>query len=92
MKLNFSKQDGRWVAEFTATADFNLHIEGVNDGNVQVYQRGTSTGEYAFVRGSVQYPNYGKVYDMDFTAVVFPKYIKVSCATEPVEGVATFAE
>lgn len=90
MELVFTKENGRWVAEFEVTGDFNLHVEGVTDGNVAVYQRGASSGEYAFVRNSIAYPSYGKVYDYDFAALVYPKFIKVSCATEPTSGVVTF--
>lgn len=90
MELVFTKENGRWVAEFEVASDFNLHIEGVTDSNVALYQRGSSTGEYAYVRNAVVYPSSGKVYDFDFTALVYPKYIKVSCATMPASGVVTF--
>ena len=70
--------------------DFNLHVEGVTDGNVALFQRGSSTGEYAYVRNASVYPSSGQVYDFDFAALVYPKFIKVSCATEPTSGVVTF--
>jgi hypothetical protein len=92
MELNFTKEGDRFVSEFEATADFNLHIDGVLEGNVSIYQRGTSSGGYAFVRGATPSPSYGNVYDMDFSALVYPKYIKVSCATKPSIGVVTFTE
>lgn len=83
MELNFIKNENGWVAEFEASADFNLHIDGVLEGNVQVYQRGTTSGGYSLVRGATPYPTYGKAYDFDFSALVYPKFIKVVCATEP---------
>ena len=92
MTLNFTKNEDVWVAEFTATTDFNLHIEGVIEGNVRVYQRGSASGDYALVRGAMIYPSYGNVYDMDFTAAVYPKYMKVVCETEPAMAVVTFAQ
>ena len=94
MELNFilKENSGAYVAEFEATSDFNLHIEGVVEGNVRVYQRGSASGDYALVRGAMMYPAYGKVYDMDFTAAVYPKYMKVVCETEPAMAVVTFAE
>lgn len=92
MELKFTRKDGVWVSEFEASADFNLHIEGVLDGNVKVFQRGTPAGEYAFVRGATPYPAYDKVYDMDFAALVYPKYIKVTCETEPTYAEMTEAE
>lgn len=93
MDLIFTKQADRWVAEFIATDDFNLHIEGVVEGNVSVFQRGSESGNYAFVRGSVPYPSLNtNVYDYDFAAVVYPKYIRVSCATKPTMAVVTLAK
>ena len=92
MELNFTKKNQKWEAEFDATGDFNIHIEGVNDNNVMVYQRTSPSGNYALVRASQLYPSYGKVYDVDFTGVVYPKSIMVSCATEPAVGIVTFNE
>ena len=85
MTLNFTKNhaSGAWVAEFEATSDFNLHIEGVVEGNVRVYQRGSADGAYAYVRTATPYPSYSNVYDFDFTALVYPKYIKVVCPVQP---------
>ena len=90
MELNFAKKNNVWEAEFEATGDFNIHIEGVVEGNIAVYQRTTTSGEFALVRGSQIYPSYGKVYDLDFSGVVYPKTIKVACVTEPISGVVTF--
>lgn len=92
MELNFTKEDALWVATFEAASDFNLHIEGVAVGKVQVYQRGTSSGEYAFVKEATPYPSAGTAYDYDFSALVYPKYMKVACAKKPTMAVVTFAE
>lgn len=90
MDLIFTKQADRWVAEFIATDDFNLHIEGVVEGNVSVFQRGSESGNYAFVKEGTPYPStYANVYDYDFAALIYPKFIKVSCATEPTSGIVT---
>lgn len=82
MNLEFEKKDN-WEAEFEATADFNLHIEGVPEGQVRIYQRGTSDGEYAYVREATPYPSFADVYDFDFSALVYPKWIKVVCGNKP---------
>ena len=87
MELTFQKSADRWIAEFEASADFNLHIEGVVEGNVSLFQRGTASGAYAYVKGATPSPSYSRCYDYDFTSLVYPKFIKVSCATEP-----TYAE
>ena len=88
MNLEFTKKQDRWVSEIEVTADFNLHIEGVL-GTVSVFQRTTSSGQYAYVKGAKSSP-LSTVYDMDFTALVYPKYIKVVSGSEVVEGVVTF--
>ena len=91
MELVFNQINDRWEAEIKVTADFNLHIEGVREGNVSVFMRGTESGEYAYVRGATPYPSVGTVYEYDFSAVIFPKYIKVACATAPSLAVVTSA-
>ena len=92
MELIFSEQNNRWVAEFEATADFNLHIEGVAEGNISIFQRGTTSGEYAYVRGGTPYPSLNATYDYDFSALIYPKFMRVTCATKPTMAVVTFAE
>ena len=93
MELVFSKNaNGYYVAEFKATSDFNLHIEGVAEGNVKVHQRSTSEGEYAYVRRATPYPSFANVYDFDFTAAIYPKWIKVECPNEPSKAVVTVAQ
>lgn len=87
MELTFQKSADRWIAEFEAHADFNLHLEGVLGGAVSIFQRGTASGGYAYVNDATLSPSYSNVYDYDFTSLVYPKFIKVSCASEP-----TFAE
>lgn len=91
MNLEFEKKDN-WEAEFEATADFNLHIEGVPEGQVRIYQRGTPDGEYAYVKEATPYPSFSDVYDFDFSALVYPKWIRVVCGNKPTVGVVTIAE
>lgn len=87
MVLEFTKREGAWEAFFKAESIFALHIEGVLESNVRVYQSTSQGGQYALVRESSQYPAYGEVYDFDFIGEVFPKFIKVVCASQP-----TYAE
>ena len=89
MELVFSKEDNKWVVEFDAASNFNLHIEGVSEGNVAVFQRTVASGEYAYVVGSTP-ASHGKVYDYDFAGMVYPKFIKVECLTEPSSAEVTF--
>lgn len=81
MELIFSKQDKVWVAEFEATADFNLHIERDEPGILALYQRTTTSGEYAEIEGTREY-RYKKIYDTDFVGAIYPKYIKVVSQVE----------
>lgn len=88
MELKFNKNEnaGSWVAEFEATADFNLHIEGVIARNVSVLQK-TAGGKYDVVHDLPANAPLDKVIDYDFTALIYPKTIKVVCKDEP-----TYAE
>ena len=84
MVLNFTKTSALWVAEFIASSDFNLHIEGVKVRDLEVYQRGVGDGKYFIVTDAKENLSYAsEVYDMDFAALVYPKHIKVVCRTEP---------
>lgn len=86
MELKFNKNGDAWVAEFEATDKFNLHMEGLLLGSFSILQR-TAGGKYTHVRDIPTYPRFDKVFDYDFNALVYPKYIKIVSETEP-----TYAE
>lgn len=88
MELQFTQTGkGFYVAEFEATADFNLHVERKAIGQVLMYQS-TGTGDYALVEGVKQLE--GKtVFDYDFTALIYPKRIKIVSMSEPTYAVIT---
>lgn len=88
MELQFTQTEkGFYVAEFEATADFNLHVERKAIGQVLMYQS-TGTGDYALVEGVNQLE--GKtVFDYDFTALIYPKRIKIVSMSEPTYAVIT---
>lgn len=93
MEITFSKSGEVYVAEFSVTGDFNLHIEGVTAGDVLISQRGTASGLYARVtrvKSVNPYYSHEKVYDYDFSAAVYPKYIKVTCPENPTSATVTF--
>ena len=93
MELQFQKvNENEWVAEFQATADFNLHIERVSSGSITVAQRGTEIGEYAtaWAKGEFVYEGQ-RVIDYDFGALVYPKWIKVTSSSEVISATVTFA-
>lgn len=91
MELKFEKVKNLYVAEFEATGDFNLHIERVSDGRFLVHQKSVAGGEYDIV-DTVSYMDldHKAVIDLDFTALVYPKWIKVVSESEPTLGVVTF--
>ena len=92
MNLTFIKSNDRWLAEFKVSAEFNLHIEGVKQGNISLFQRTIENGAYAYISNAVPTPTSGIIYDSDFSATIYPKYIRVSCATEPTMAVVSSAE
>lgn len=79
-QLTFTHTNDQWIAEFEATADFNIHIERATSGTLGLYQRTTATGEYAPIQGAVL--QLGKTFDADFVGAIYPKYIKVVSSAE----------
>lgn len=86
-QLTFTKNNNQWVAEFEATADFNLHIERNDVGTLGIYQRTTATGEYAPIQGAVL--QLGKTFDADFVGAIYPKYIKVVSSADVINAELT---
>ena len=91
MELIFTKTEEGYVAEFEVASDFNLHLERVKNGLIQVFQRGCPEGKYEMVyTAGGSYAN--EVYDRDFGALVYPKWIKVVSSNEVGKGVVTEAK
>lgn len=82
MELVFNKQEDFFVAEFSVSADFNLHIERAETGFIQIKQRTTPSGEYDYIKG-LNITQNNLVLDYDFSSIVYPKYIKIVSKTEP---------
>ncbi len=91
MELSFVKSGSKYVCEIQVTSDFNLHIEREDSGFLYVQQRTTSEGEYDSINGADFAPS-DSIIDVDFTALVYPKWIKIVSEKEPKIGVVTFAE
>lgn len=89
MKLDFNLNQNKWEAEFEATTDFNIHIERVSGGRFLVYQKSVANGDWAIVDG-LGYKDHKAVIDLDFTALVYPKWIKVVSEVKVTMGVVTF--
>lgn len=84
--MEFVKKNGMYEAEFEATADFNLHVERKKGGRFVVYQKTVGNGEYDIVDG-LGTQSHKDVIDIDMSALVYPKYIKVVSESE-----VTYAE
>lgn len=76
MEVTFSKNGDTYVGSFTVTSDFNIHIEKESDGDMCILHKGVAEGAYASTTFTTNYLR-NKVFDYDFSALVYPKYIKV---------------
>lgn len=91
MEITFEKvNEHRYEACFEAPGDFNLHVERVKNGTLEVYQRGIAEGEYDFAWSAGIGAR--KVIDYDFAAFVYPKWIKVVSSSEVVSASVNFNE
>ena len=88
MHLLFTKEGNKWVAEFEAPSDFNLHIERENVAYINIMQRVTSNGAYDLAKNFSS----NEIFDYDFGALVYPKYIKVISGSEVVSASVNFNE
>lgn len=91
----------KYVAEVVVNSDFNVHLERVSGGGIEIFQK---QGEYteavdnrtAVDRGfdSVLLPSNvaydaGKVFDYDFQAFVYPKTIRIESGSAVTVGTVT---
>lgn len=74
-EIVFNKDGNKWVAEFEVSADFNLHIEKPQIGYLYMQQRSTS-GKWDSVH-KFQVADSDYIVDYDFTALVYPKQIRL---------------
>lgn len=84
--LTFNKEGGNWVAYFKAETDFALHIER-DEAGVMSMEQSTTGGGYAVVEDFPARARYGRAFDYEFSALVYPKFIRIASTSEP-----TFAE
>ena len=89
MELTFNKERKQYVAEFPVIGNFNLHIEQEVDSVISVYQRGSETGEYMLCK---TFNASNGIFDYDFGAVVYPKYIKVISGSPVLKCILTYNE
>lgn len=90
MDLIFTKtEDGRFEARHTVNADFNVHVE-IHKGtpcslvvNVSTVEDGEPVAAYS--------GNVSDVFDRDFDAIVYPKYVTIVTDQPVRRGVITEA-
>ena len=90
MELTFTKDGDKYVTSFAVTSDFNIHIEK-SGGRVVLFQSSIENGEYDYGSGATIAETDG-VFDSDFTALVYPKYIKIVADKHPTIQIVNFAE
>lgn len=91
MNVQFQKDGNRWVAEFQVTADFNLHLERELEGLLIVKQSTIANTKYSnVVEDNLDF--YNSVLDVDFTSIVYPKFIQVISMSEPTLAEVTCPE
>lgn len=90
MKINFTKEGTMYVATFVATSDFNLHVEKREKSFLYVYQKTTANGKYDSIKDA-KFSSADLVIDCDFTALIYPKYIKIESESEPMVCEVTMA-
>ena len=90
INLEFKKNSSVWYAEFQVNSDFNIHLERDNYGRVNILQRTTSEGNFepVVLPGNLAY-NAGTTIDCDFSALVYPKTIRVESYSEVLSGTVT---
>ena len=82
MEINFFQNGNYYVAEFEVNTEFNLHIERDFGRKLYIYQCTSEGGDYALVNDFCN-KNNQNVIDIDFTALVYPKRIKIVSDAEP---------
>lgn len=90
--IKFVKSGTKFIGEFEANSDFNLHLERNKSGSIYMQVKGTSVGnQYDSIR-DVNISDSDFVFDSDFTALVYPKYIRIVSDVEPIIAEVTFNE
>lgn len=94
--LNFTQDNGSWIAEFTATNDYNLHIEVAEDAQrgVRVLQKGSSEQNYAlaYEKFDDKAKQESETFDKDFKHGIYPKLIRIECVSQPAKAMLVMAE
>lgn len=88
MELTFNQEGKKFVAEFTASADFNLHIEKHWGGEVSIL-KSTVDEEGATYVQELKMGEYQSVLDKDFSEKVYPKHYRIVSSTQYLRAFVT---
>lgn len=91
MELVFIKKGNLWESVFEVPSNFNVHIELDKPSYLGVYQSSIQDSEYS-ITTEYELKNIQKVYDLDFGALVYPKWIKVVSGSRVIKAELTLAE
>lgn len=73
-QLTFTKTDGAYIATATVNSDFNVHIETYRSCSISVDITTVANKNFANKFGQIIEDN---VFDKDFHAAVYPKYVRI---------------
>lgn len=91
MTLQFTLEDGLFVAEFEATSRFNLHLERPASGSIYMKQKTVKNGSYVIVKDFGWNRDGDLIIDADCgQGAVYPKWIRLESAVEPSVAEVTF--
>ena len=79
MTLEFEKIDDKFVSKFEVSGDFNIHIEK-ELGHIEMYQTTVWDGKYESIKSFKVDPTQD-IIDVDMTALVYPKYLRIEAYT-----------
>lgn len=89
-KMQFAKNNNVWIAEVSVDGVFNMHLERISGGMLDIAQRTTTEGKFQYIKLPYDISaNTGDVLDMDFDGLVFPKTIRVISYSEVITGTIT---
>lgn len=73
-QLTFTETDGVYIATATVNSDFNVHIETYRSCSISIEISTVENKNFANKFGQIIENN---VFDKDFHAAVYPKYVRI---------------
>jgi hypothetical protein len=86
--LTFTETNGVYTATATVNSDFNVHVEAQKPCSLSLH---ISTVEDKGYQNKFE-AEIGRVFDKDFHAAVFPKYVRIIIGAAPVSDACYITE